>query len=715
MGIGYQKALGPLGWARSCDTENRTTIARAARRCYEMVIGPMDEVDEFRPGAPLWPLLNGAAQLLDIDPGRAEAQAREILKNVPAQQQTLTLLVSALRAQGKTDSARAELESLAAEHPGLAAIHYELGLLLGELGERGAAIRALSRVVELEPHHPTAWRALGDELAEAGNTETAAKAFARQLESSVMDLKMLENMAGLGQHQFEIAGTLVREFLNIYPTDLGALRILGQLYMKAGRFDAAEVAFARALKLDPGFTAVRQDYLAALRHQSKPEEENRQLDIFLEDEPEHLGYRYLKALALARSGKSRESIQYCEDILRDHPAEARVWLAYALALRTSGRTEDCITAFRRSLELDSGLGEAWWGLANLKTFRFSAGDIETMRAALDRENLADDDRCHLHFALGKALEDREAYGESFEEYRLGNALRRAQHPFNGSEIADNVQREKALFTQEYFRSHSGQGCQSAEPIFIVGMPRSGSTLVEQILSSHSQVEGGGELTAITDIARRLGPLDSIQASPQTGESVRTLDTLDLNSIGERYLELTRRVRALSLPHFTDKMPANFHHLGLICAMLPNARIVDVRRHPLACCFSNFKQLFASGSGPSYELSDIGLYYRGYVELMAHFDSALPGRVHRLHYETLVRDPEAEIRRLLEYCRLPFEEACLRFYESDRSVLTVSSEQVRRPVYAEAVHHWRHYDRWLGPLKTALGPVLEVYPAIPETF
>jgi tetratricopeptide (TPR) repeat protein len=675
----------------------------------------MDEVDEFKPGAPLWPQLTGAAQLLDIDPERAEAQAREILRNVPAQQQTLTLLVCALRAQGKTDGARTLLESLAAEQPGLAAIHYELGLLLGELGERDAAIRALSRVVELEPQHPTAWRALGDELAEDGNAEAAGKAFARQLESSVMDLKMLENMAGLGQDQFEIAGTLVREFLNIYPTDLGALRILGQLYMKAGRFDAAEVAFARALQLSPEFTGIRQEYLTALRMQSKSEEENRQLDIFLENEPDHLGYRHLKALALVRSGKSEESVQYCEAILRDHPAEARVWLAYALALRASGRADECIAAFRKSLELDFSLGEAWWGLANLKTFRFSDDDIETMRAAFAREGLADDDRCHLHFALGKALEDREAYGQSFEEYRIGNALQRAQHPFNGSEIADNVQREIALFTPEYFRSHSGQGSQSAEPIFIIGMPRSGSTLVEQILSSHSRVEGGGELTAVTDIARRIGQLDGSQVSPQTGESVRTLDLLDLKSMGDAYLELTRRVRVLGRPHFTDKMPANFHHLGLICAMFPNARIVDVRRHPLACCFSNFKQLFASGTGPSYDLTDIGLYYRGYVELMAHFDRTLPGRVHRLFYESLVRDPQTEIRRLLEYCGLPFEEACVRFYESDRSVLTVSSEQVRRPVYTESVDHWRHYERWLGPLKTALGPVLEAYPAIPQTF
>jgi tetratricopeptide (TPR) repeat protein len=675
----------------------------------------MDELEEVKAGAPLWTILAGATQLLDIEPGRAEAQAREILRNVPGQQQTLTLLVSALRAQGKTDHARTLLQSLADEQPELAAVHYEYGLLLSEIGERDQAIRALSRVVELEPKHPTAWRNLGDELAEAGNADAAAQAYSRQLESSVMDRKMLENVTALGIDQIEIAGTMVREFLTIYPTDVGAWHMLGQVYMRVSRFDAAEAAFARALQLAPRFTAVRQDYLSALRQQMKWEAEVAQLDILLEDQPDHLGYRYLKALALARGGKTRESVQYCEDILRDNPADSRVWLAYALALRTAGRADDSIVAFRKSLTLDSGLGEAWWGLANLKTYQFSGSDIDMMRSALARKDLAQDDRCYLHFALGTALENAKSYEDSFTEYRSGNAVRRTQYPFRGEEIAQNVQREKSLFTRDYFDGHAGQGSPSAEPIFILGLPRSGSTLVEQILSSHSQVEGAGELSAVTDIARRLGPLDSVQETSESGENIRALDSLDLRALGERYLEVTRRMRKTDRPHFTDKMPANFHHLGLICTMLPNARIVDVRRHPLACCFSNFKQLFPSGSGPSYDLTDIGLYYRAYVELMAHFDRALPGKVHRVFYESLVREPEVEIRRLLAYCGLPFEDACLSFYKTDRDILTVSSEQVRKPVYSDSVAQWRHYERWLDPLKSALGPVLDVYPAVPGNY
>ncbi|HEY5048848.1 MAG TPA: sulfotransferase [Rhizomicrobium sp.] len=677
-----------------------------------MVIGSMDQANDFQARGYVWSTISGAAEVLDLDPGQTEQQVRQVLKNIPGQQHSLMLLVSALRAKGDTDGARAMLESLSLEQPDLAAVHYELGLLLGELGERDAAIRALSRVVELEPKHPTAWRALGDELAESGDAEGAAKAYAKQFESSVMDLKMLENMMALELDKIEIAGTMVREFLNIHPTDVTAIHMLGQVYARGNQFDAAEKMFSRALELAPGFTAARLDILSALRHQMKWDEETRQLDILLELEPAHAGYRYLKAVSLARGGKLPESVAYCEAILGDDPKQARFWMAYAYALRTVARHEDCVAAFRKSVALEPGLGESWWGLANLKTFRFSPTDIETMRSQLARDDLEKDDRCHLHFALGKALEDTETYDESFEQYRLGNALERAQYPYDADEMGKNVQRVKAQFTRDFFLSRAGLGCPSPAPIFIVGLPRAGSTLIEQILSSHSSVEGGGELPAINAIAARLEAMDRAGEASERTESLRALESQDLKLLGERYLERVQSARKLARPFFTDKMPHNFHHLGLICAILPHAKIIDVRRHPLACCFSNFKQIFPSGRGPSYDLADIGRYYRDYVELMAHFDEVLPGRIHRVFYEDVVRDPEGEIRRLLEYCALPYEEACLHFHETDRSIFTASSEQVRLPVYTDSLEQWRHYDRWLGPLKTALGPVLDLYPAIP---
>ena len=667
----------------------------------------MNQINKHQQADPLWLTLSRAADSLERNPQRVESQAHEILGIVPAQPHTLLLLVGSLLAQGDLTRARALLESMAAEHPGLAAIHYELGLLLGDLGERDGAIRALSRVVALEPDHPTAWRTLGDRLAQAGDSDGARNAFGRQFRSAVADLKMLEDVSALGLDQIEVAGIILREFLNIYTTDVTALHMLGRVHMRVNQFGDAERLLARALELAPGFTAARRDYAATLHHQLKWEEESRQTDILLEHEPDNLGHRYHKATALYRTGRNRESLQFCEDLLRDDPNQPRFWMAYAYALRTAGRQEDCTAAFRNALRVEPDLGEAWWGLANLKTFRFATADIQHMRTQLARTDLTDEDRFHLNFALGKALEDIEAYGESFEQYVRGNALRRAANPYSPDDVTENVRRMKLQFTREFFAVRAGQGCADPAPIFIVGLPRSGSTLVEQILSSHSCVEGGGEMPALTGIAIRLESKRNARAG-DAGASA-PFDGENLRSLGEEYLERTRANRKLGRAFFTDKMLSNFHHLGLICAILPDAKIIDIRRHPLACCFSNFKQLFPSGLGPSYDLADIGLYYRDYVGLMAHFDEILPGRIQRVFYENLVADPEAETRRLLDHCGLPFEVACLRFWETDRGVFTASSEQVKRPVYGDAVAQWRHYDRWLDPLREALGSVLDHYP------
>jgi tetratricopeptide (TPR) repeat protein len=677
-----------------------------------MVVDPMEQANEVSTRIPLSNILGGAAELLATEPAKAAQQARDILKNVPGQAQALTLLVSALRAQGDTPGARATLESFVAEQPDMAAPHFELGLLLSEIGEHEAAIRALSRVVELEPKHPTAWRALGDELADTGDTEGAAKAYGRQFASSVMDLKMLENMAALEADKVEIADEMIREYLGIFSTDVGAIHMLGHLYLRANRPDTAEKLMARALNLAPDFTTARQDYVSALRNERKWDEENRELDILLEEQPDHSGYRFLKAVALSQSGRTDEAIRYSEALVRDHPGEARYWLAYAFTLRPVGRAEDAIAAFRKSVEIEPGYGETWWGLANLKTFRFSQAEIETMRTQLVRADLPESQRYPLHFALGRALEDNGVYAESFEHYARGNAILHSRNPPGADEIGRGVLREKTRYTEDFFRAHVGHGSPSRDPIFIMGLPRSGSTLVEQILASHSSVEGAGELPVITEMARRLLQMQNARAREDADISMAP-DMLDMKALGEEYLSRARTFLKLGRPFFTDKMPSNFHHLGLICAMLPNAAIIDIRRHPLANGFSTFKQIFPAAVSPFYDLGDVGRYYSGYVELMAHFDRILPGRVHRIFYEDLVRNTELEVRRLLDFCGLPFEEACLHFHETRRDIRTSSSEQVRLPIYADSLEQWRHYEPWLGPLKEALGPVLEAYPHVPE--
>jgi len=406
-------------------------------------------------------------------------------------------------------------------------------------------------------------------------------------------------------------------------------------------------------------------------------------------------------------GDYAESIEVYESVLAEFSRQPRIWMSYGHALRTAGRSADGIAAYRRAIALEPTLGEAYWSLANLKTFTFSIEDVAAMEAALARGGLSDEDRLHFEFSLGKALEDKRAYAESFAHYSAGNSLRHRLHPYSAEDNSAFVRRSKALFTAEFFAARDGGGAPARDPVFIVGMPRAGSTLLEQILASHSQVEGTMELPNIPQIAHELagGDLGFL-------ERVAALDIDERRALGERYLAETRIQRKTDAPFFIDKMPNNCLYLGLIQLILPNAIIIDARRHPLGCCFSGFKQHFARGQNFSYGLEDIGRYYADYVDLMAQFDAVLPGRVYRVFYEQLIADTEAQVRSLLAHCGLPFEESCLRFHENERAVRTASSEQVRRPIFRDGLDHWRHYEPWLAPLKEALGPVLTLYPEVP---
>ena len=381
-------------------------------------------------------------------------------------------------------------------------------------------------------------------------------------------------------------------------------------------------------------------------------------------------------------------------------------------MKTAGLQERAVQAYRKSIELEPSYGEAYWSLANLKTFRFNAGDVDEMQSQLQGESLSDGDRFHFDFALGKALEDKHAYGHSFRHYEKGNALRKTLIRYSPERNRMKVDECESLFDADFFRDREGYGIESAEPIFILGMPRSGSTLLEQILSSHSQVEGTMELPDIISITkalyRQLKGASAKTYYPLLSEMTKEESV----AFGERYIKNTMIHRQQGLPFFIDKMPNNFAHIALIQLILPNAKIIDARRHPLACCFSNYKQHFARGQNFSYSLEDMGLYYSDYVRLMAHFDTVLPGRIHRVHYENMVENTEGEISDVLRYCDLPFEAECLRFFENSRPVRTASSEQVRQPIYKEGVDQWRHYEEWLGPLKNVLGPVLNLYPRVP---
>jgi tetratricopeptide (TPR) repeat protein len=516
--------------------------------------------------------------------------------------------------------------------------------------------------------------------------------------------RLIEAAIALNENRLEIAERILKPYLKEDPFDAAAVRMLAELAARIGRVRDAEHLLRRAVELAPGWTAPKANLALVLGRTGRPAEAMELLDDVFAEDPEDLGHWNLKAATLGRLGDFDEAIAMYEAVLRRAPKQPKVWMSYAHMLKTVGRLEDGIAAYRQAIELQPTLGEAWWSLANLKTVRFTEADVAGMQAALESAAITDDDRCHLHFALGKAMHDASRTDEAFAHYARANALHLEMQPYAPKDMHKAVDRSIAAFTADAFAERPG-GCESPEPIFIVGMTRAGSTLLEQILSSHSLVEGTSELQDIPLLARR-------QAS--SPESALDLGAEERRALGEEYLRRTLVQRRTDKPFFIDKLPNNWMWVPFIQLILPNARIIDARRHPLGCCFSNFRQHFARGQGWTYDLEHLGRHYADYVRLMAHVDSVLPGRVHRVIYERMVDDTENEVRRLLEYCGLEFEPACLEFYKTERAVRTPSSEQVRRPIYREATEEWRPYEKYLGPLKQALGSVLDTYPDAPAT-
>ncbi|HVW68333.1 MAG TPA: sulfotransferase [Steroidobacteraceae bacterium] len=654
--------------------------------------------------------LSHTARLLPTRPALAAEQAAEILKVTPDHPLALLLLAVAQRSCGNHSAALERLQQLCRQRPNWAAAHYELGITLAGAGQGDAAIAALHRATELKPDAADAWRALADHLVAIGDTAGADAAYARQIKAATCDPKLLAPAAALVENRLPEAEALLRTHLERHPSDVAALRMLAEVAARLRRYPDAQRLLERCLELAPGFAAARHNYATVLNRQGNPAAALEQVEQLLAGEPRNPGYRNLKGAVLANLGDYQGSARVYAEVLEEFPRQPRVWMSYGHSLKTSGQAAESIAAYRLAIEKLPTLGEAYWSLANLKTYRFSDAEVQAMTAALRRPGLGDEDRLHFEFSLGKVLEDRGSYAESFAHYAAGNALRRKSHPYRADSQSKLVQQAKALFTPRFFAERAGWGASAADPIFIVGLPRAGSTLLEQILASHSSVEGTMELQDIPRLANELsataGP--GIELLPALG----ALGPDAVRALGERYLERTRAFRKTGAPRFIDKMPNNWLYVGLIHLILPNATLIDARRHPLGTCFSCFKQHFARGQSFTYALEDLGRYYRDYVELMDHYDTVLPGRVHRVFYEQLVTDTEHEVRRLLTHCRLPFEEACLRFHENPRAVRTASSEQVRRPIFREGLEHWRHYEPWLTPLKLALGPVLENYSPTP---
>jgi tetratricopeptide (TPR) repeat protein len=648
--------------------------------------------------------LQRASELLATDPAQARRLAQDLLDQVPGDPRARLIVASAQRRLGDAAEAHALLAPLAVKFPRAALTHYELGLTLGALGQNAQATEALRHAVALNPQLADGWRALGEQLFRSGDESGAQAAFARHERASITNPALFEAADALLEGRLAHAEDTLRTHLANTPADPETLRLLAFTVARLGRDVEAESLFELYLQHRPDDDGARFGFAEVLFRRTKGEVARAQIEPLFDRAPTHPAYRNLLAASLAQIGEWDRALALYEALLAEYGQQPRIWLNYGHALRTLGRAAAAAEAYRRAIALRPVFGEPYWSLANLKTHPFSAADESDMKRAL-QSGPSPDDQLHLNFAFGKAMEDRGEYSESFAHYAAGATIRRSQVTYDADAVTRRVQTYKQVFDRPLF-ANAPAACDSSAPIFVVGLPRSGSTLVEQILASHSAVEGTLELPDIGHLVEELTRKASGRAGAPYPQMLEQLSATDLQLLGEAYLERTRIHRKRGTPRFIDKMPNNFTHVGFIQLILPRARIIDVRRHPLGACFSAFKQHFAQGQTFSYELTELGRYYRDYVDIMRHFDAVLPGRVHRCCYEDLVVSPESEIRRLLQFCELPFEPACLKFHETERPVRTVSSEQVRRPLYRDALERWRNYEPWLGPLQSALGTTLD---------
>jgi predicted Zn-dependent protease len=648
-----------------------------------------------------------AALLLDSDPAAAARQAGAILATFPGHSEASLLLASACRRLGDAHAAAAILESLSSAHPDSALLQLETGRALAAAGRDGEALTALRRAVTIDAGLAEAWRDLAAQLFAAGETLEGDRAYARYLPLARNRAGLADAAAALADNRLGYAETAIRQFLQQSPDDPVALRLLSEIALRRLDEVEAERLLRRCLELAPGFAAARYELAQLLYILHRNDEALPHIERLLAAEPANLEYLILQAQAVRLVTGGREGVELMELAVAEHPEDDRAWVVYAHLLREVGQQTRAIEMYRRALTVRPGCGRAYAGLANLKTFRFSAVDHATMQEQLAHEATRGIDRIHLEFALGKALEDEGEFAASFEHYARGNTLQLAS--FGPEAVTEKVEAERSrkVFTADFFAARTGWGSERADPIFIVGMPRSGSTLLEQMLASHSQVEGTRELT---DLPTLVHELSRARDGARYPEIMLTLEPRQITELAERYLSQTQRYRPLGKIRFVDKMLGNFTEVGLIQLMFPRAAIIDARRHPLGCGFSCYKQLFARGHLYSYDLRELGVFYRDYAALMEHFDTVLPGRVHRVYYEQMIAAPEGELRRLLDYCGLPYEAQCLRFYENPRIVNTISSEQVRQPLYSESVDQWRNFEPWLGPLKEELGELVARYPA-----
>lgn len=638
----------------------------------------------------------------------AEEQAREILRLYPDEANSLFVVAAALRARGKNPEALEQLLTLVDHAPDFALAQQELGFARAAAGEPMRAIEALQKATALTSDLPASWRLMAELFFADGDDASANEAMNQHLLASSEDPNLVSAVTLLRKGKIGQAEKLAREYLTDNPTDVTAIRLLADIGTKVGVLDEAEKLLVRCLELAPDFHLARLNYANVLNKREKLEDALQQISMLLEKDPDRFAYRVMEAGILIKMGDFERALPAYQYLVDKYPPRAKVTLSLGHALKTVGRLDESIASYRQSISLQPGFGDAYWSLANLKTFRFDDNDIDSMRRQTEAKSGSQEDYFHLCFALGKALQDREQYDESFHYYKLGNDIKEKIEGYSADETTESVDRIIKSCNSELFAEKKDKGHAATDPIFIVGLPRSGSTLLEQILASHSQVDGTKELIHILSFARRLSGKRKKTDVSRYPDVLHELTATQLQELGQEFLDRSQVQRG-SAPFFIDKAPNNFLHTALIKLILPNARIIDARRHPMGSCFSCYTQLFARGQSFTYGMANIGRYFCDYVRVMDHWDEVLPGQVLRVQYEDVVADLETQVRRILDYCNLPFEENCLEFYRTDRAIRTPSSEQVRQPIYKGALELWRNYDAHLDELKASLTPVLSRYP------
>lgn len=635
-----------------------------------------------------------------------------LLVDAPENRDVLYLVAISQRCQGLIANALQTLAQLEKRHAGFGRLYEELGHCYRAVGQAQAAILAYRNAVALNASLEASWKGLVEAcrvLGQKPEAQLAADQLARLARLPPVVVQASDMMAEGDLYNAENA---LRNFLEstqrgqkLQIGHVEAMRLLAHIGIRLDILDEAEGLLENVLALAPDYHGARYDYVNVLLKRQKDASALEQVQRLLQAEPDNAAYKFVGANVYVGLGRNEEALHIFRQLIAAAPENAQLHLSAAHVLKTLGRQTEAIESYKAAAAARPSFGDAYWGLANLKTYRFGDQEISSMRGLEAAQETLPVDRYHLCFALGKALEDRADYEQSFHYYARGNSFKRDSIRYDPDLIDRLLHRQAQVCTADLFASRQGMGCGRPDPIFIVGLPRAGSTLLEQILASHSQVQATTELADITLLGQRLSGHTLRGATPRYPGVLTQLNAEQLRRLGEKYLADTQVYRT-GKPFFIDKMPNNFRHIGLIHLILPNAKIIDMRRGAMACCFGNFKQLFSSGQEFAYSLEDIAQYYRGYVEMMRHWDVVLPGKILHVQYEHLVEDLEGSVRRILQFCDLPFESGCLEFYNTERSIGTASSEQVRQPIFKESLYQWRHYEPWLAPLKEALGELAD---------